>query len=196
MTPTIFAGDRARAARARSRKPSSTSGTTSSGASAAKRSRWSAATTASPAPAASAACDEFVAVAVVALDGEERFAGRNRAGVDRDAGHGRRQRARARGAHRLRHRLDGPERPIAHATLPSSAARDRLVVAERQHLFADDLAGFMALAGDQQHVAAAQAPRSSARSPRGDRRSRSRPAPPRGSRRGSPPAPRCADCRR
>jgi hypothetical protein len=29
------------------------------------------------------------------------------------------------------------------------------VVAERKHLFADDLAGFMALAGDQQHVAAA-----------------------------------------
>ena len=30
------------------------------------------------------------------------------------------------------------------------------MIAERQHLLADDLAGFMALAGDQQHVAAAK----------------------------------------
>ena len=56
------------------------------------------------------------------------------------------------GAHRLRHRLDGPERR-AHATFSSSAAVDLLVIAERQHLAADDLAGLVALAGDQQHVA-------------------------------------------
>ena len=30
------------------------------------------------------------------------------------------------------------------------------MVAERQHLFADDLAGFMALAGDHHHVAMAE----------------------------------------
>ena len=45
---------------------------------------------------------------------------------------------------------------IGHATSPGKRGGDRLVVAERQHLFADDLAGFMALAGDQQHVAAAK----------------------------------------
>src|SRR3979490_960399 len=39
---------------------------------------------------------------------------------------------------------------------PLERGGDRLMVAERQHLFADDLAGFVALAGDQQHVAAAQ----------------------------------------
>src|SRR5262249_48980117 len=66
--------------------------------------------------------NEVVAVAVVALDGEERFAARDRARVDGDARHRRRQRTVARGAHRSNHRLDGPERPIGHATLPASAA--------------------------------------------------------------------------
>ena len=53
--------------------------------------------------------DEIVAVAVVALDGEKRFSGRNRAGVDRDAGNGRRQRAHPCGAHRFGHCVDGPK---------------------------------------------------------------------------------------
>src|SRR5262249_38615550 len=66
--------------------------------------------------------NEVVSVAVVALDGEERFTGCNRARVDRDARHRRRQCTVARGAHRSDHRLDGPERPIGHATLPASAA--------------------------------------------------------------------------
>ena len=39
---------------------------------------------------------------------------------------------------------------------PLECGGDRLVVAERQHLLADDLAGFVALAGDQQHVAGTQ----------------------------------------
>ena len=34
--------------------------------------------------------------------------------------------------------------------------RDRFVIAERQYPVADDLAGFVALAGNQQHVARAQ----------------------------------------
>src|SRR5919108_4495954 len=39
---------------------------------------------------------------------------------------------------------------------PGKRGGDRLVVAEWQHLFADDLAGFMALAGNQQYVAPMQ----------------------------------------
>src|SRR5262245_59858864 len=39
---------------------------------------------------------------------------------------------------------------------PGKRGGDRLVVAEWQHLFADDLAGFMALSGNQQHVAPTQ----------------------------------------
>ena len=62
---------------------------------------------------------------------------------------------------------------------------DRLVVAERQRPIADDLAGFMALAGDQQHIARLAATRPRCGSPRGGRRSRTRRAPPSGSRRGS-----------
>ena len=74
---STLACERARAARARSRKPSSTSGTTSSGASSGNR--------AAPVrrdhgerrrPLASAAAHEFVAVAGVALDREERLAAR------------------------------------------------------------------------------------------------------------------------
>src|SRR5262249_39034111 len=66
--------------------------------------------------------NEVAAVAVVAFDGEDCFAGRTRARVDGNARHRRRQRPVARGAHRSNHRLDGPERPIGHATLPASAA--------------------------------------------------------------------------
>ena len=121
--------------------------------------------------------DEVMAVAGIALDGEERFARRDRAGVDRKPRHARRQRACALRAHRRRHRLDRPQRR-AHAASPfrvpgrersgctasgtvelaschllPQRRRDRLVIAERQRAVADDLAGFMALAGDQQHVA-------------------------------------------
>ena len=64
-------------------------------------------------------------------------------------------------------------------------------------LVADDLAGLVALAGDHQRRRprreAAMAARD--RLARG-RRSRARRAPRPGSRRGSPPDPRCADCRR
>src|SRR5262249_58169429 len=65
--------------------------------------------------------DEVVTVATID-DGAERFARCDRAAVDGDAGNRIRQRARARRAHRRRHRVDGPERPIGHATLPASAA--------------------------------------------------------------------------
>ena len=41
--------------------------------------------------------------------------------------------------------------------LSPAAPRDRLVIGERQRPVADDLAGFVALAGDQQHVARLQA---------------------------------------
>src|SRR5690242_17729184 len=61
-------------------------------------------------------------IAVVAGDREERLAQKNAAAVDRDAADGRGQRAGARGAHRLRHRLDGPERLAGHAVVPLSAA--------------------------------------------------------------------------
>ena len=52
--------------------------------------------------------DEIVAVAVVALDGEKRLAGRDRARVDGNSGDGLRQRAVPFGRHRSRHCLDGP----------------------------------------------------------------------------------------
>ena len=76
------------AARARA-SASSTSSTTSSGASSAKRARLSRATTARPAPALSAAVDEVVAVAVVALEREERVARRQRAACRSRCRHGR-----------------------------------------------------------------------------------------------------------
>ena len=196
VTPMIFAAERARAARARSRKSvehvgndqqrriggeaiALVGGHHREGGAGRERRRH-----------------EFVAVAVVALDREERLAGGNGAGVDRDAGNGLRQRARAGGAHRLRHRLDASRAADRSCHLPLERGRDRFVVAERQHLFADDLAGFMALAGDQQHVAAAQL-RNRALDRRApvtdlDRARVTR----RGSRRGSRRAVRCADCRR
>src|SRR5215472_4828560 len=71
---------------------------------------------------------EIMAVAVVARDGEKRFARRDAAAVDGDSGHAVWQRPEALGAHRLRHRIEGPERlverpTVAHATpFPASAA--------------------------------------------------------------------------
>jgi len=118
---------------------------------------------------------EVVAVAIVAGDGKEGFAALERAAVDRYAGDACRQRPGAFSAHRRGHRLHAPQRchagaPTGNVQLhpaarlaatdcapltifPRQRAGDRLVVAERQHLLADDLAGFMALAGDQQRVA-------------------------------------------
>ncbi len=57
-----------------------------------------------------------------------------------------------------------PSRPPSKAAVSPSRSRlrllqrrrDRLVIAERQHPVADDLAGFMALAGDQQNIARCQ----------------------------------------
>ena len=76
-----------------------------------------------------------------------------RAGVDREARHGGRQRA-------LRASRPSPSpspRPStadrAHATFSRKRRRDRIMIAERQHAVADDLAAFVALAGDHQHVA-------------------------------------------
>ena len=66
--------------------------------------------------------NEIVAIAVVPFDGEERLAGRNRTRVDGKTHDRARQCIRIGRAHRAKHRLDGPERPIDHATLPASAA--------------------------------------------------------------------------
>jgi hypothetical protein len=66
--------------------------------------------------------DEVVAVAVLAADGKERLAPPDGAAVDGEAGDARRQRPRARRAHRGGHRLDGPQGAIAHATFSLSAA--------------------------------------------------------------------------
>ena len=65
--------------------------------------------------------DELMPVARIALDREERLARRDRAGVDRKPGDAGRQRAMLLGAHRLRHRLDRPQRR-AHATFSRNAA--------------------------------------------------------------------------
>ncbi len=53
--------------------------------------------------------DELVAVAAIP-NGEKGFAGRNRAAVDGNSGDRLRQRAVPLGAHRRRHRVDGPQR--------------------------------------------------------------------------------------
>ena len=60
----------------------------------------------------------------IAGNGEKSLAGADVAAVDRKAGHGMRQVAGAFGLHRLRHRLDAPERLVLHATplSPSAAA--------------------------------------------------------------------------
>ena len=99
---------------------------------------------------------EFVAVAGVALDREERLAAPDAAAVDGDAGDRSRQRAAA-----ARRPWPAPSRRRSRAEhcscrFPPQRGSDRLVVAERQRLVADNLAGFVALAGDQQHVALAQ----------------------------------------
>ena len=67
--------------------------------------------------------DEFVAVAVLAEDRKKRLAGREAPAVDRDPADGLRQLAATRSSHRCGHRIDGPQRAIAHATLSSSAAK-------------------------------------------------------------------------
>ena len=149
------ASARARA-RARSRKPSSTSGTTSSGASAGTLPRWSAATTASPAPALSAAATKSWPSRLSPLMAKNASPGAMvRVSIEMPGTDGGRRIARA-------WRASRPPSPSTVQSgdrschLPRKRGRDRLVVAERQHPFADDLAGFMALAGDQQHVAALQ----------------------------------------
>jgi hypothetical protein len=58
---------------------------------------------------------EVMAVAVLAVNGEERFAGRDATAVDRDAEDRRRQRALPFGSHRRHHRVYGPQRGRAHA---------------------------------------------------------------------------------
>ena len=93
VTAMTLALLRARAARARSRKASSTSSTTSSGASAAKRARLRARDHGEAGARLERGVDEIVAVAVVALDGEEGLAAADAAAVDRKPRHVRRQRA-------------------------------------------------------------------------------------------------------
>ena len=65
--------------------------------------------------------DELVAVTAVALDGEERFAGNDGAGVDGNPGNRLRQRAVAFGGHRARHRIDGPQWRHAAGSLSAMA---------------------------------------------------------------------------
>ena len=69
-----------------------------------------------------------------------------------------------------------PQRPRAHATFSRSAASTSLWSLNVQCPVADDLAGFVTLAGDQQHVAGLRAPPRRRGSPRGDRRFRARSA--------------------
>ena len=172
VTAMTLACERARAARARSRRASSTSCTASSGASSANRAPLVARDHGEPGAGLQRAVDEVMAVAIVALDGEERFAFADRAAVDGQAGHVRRQRAGALGAHRRCHGVNGPQR--AHATLPCKRRRDRFVIGKRQHAVADDLPGLVALAGDQQHVAAFKVGDRRRGSPRRGRRFRRR----------------------
>ena len=58
----------------------------------------------------------------VTLDREIGFSRGNGAAVDGDAGDGRGQRPSTFGAHRCGHRVQGPQRLRAHATLAANAA--------------------------------------------------------------------------
>ena len=97
-------------------------GTTSSGASLGNASRLSAATTARPAPLASAAATNSWpsrASPLIAKNASPRPMVRLSMEMpETDAGSA----PRALGAHRLRHRIEGPERSTAHAGFPCSAA--------------------------------------------------------------------------
>ena len=66
--------------------------------------------------------DEFMSVALIAPNGEERIAGGNRAAVDRNAGDRLRRRALALGADRRSHRVNRPQRARRHAASSLSAA--------------------------------------------------------------------------
>ena len=110
--------------------------------------------TARAALAASAVANEFVAVAAVG-ERKERFTLADRARIDREAGDGCRQRALPLGAHRRRHVVDGPQRAARSCGKLLQCRGDRFVIAERYCPVADDLAGFMALAGDQKNIAGA-----------------------------------------
>ena len=124
VTATICACSGRGAARPRSLKPSSASATTISGASAATPPRLLRETRAAPRPR-SAPADEIVPVVDVALDGDESVARLDRAGVDRDAGDGRRQRAQPLGA---------PPAATTSATV-QSALTAACVLQRRHHLF-------------------------------------------------------------
>ena len=65
--------------------------------------------------------DEFMPVALIAFNGEERIAGGNCAAVDRNAGD-RLRRALALGADRGSHRVNRPQRARRHAASSLSAA--------------------------------------------------------------------------
>ncbi len=151
-----LAAHRARAARARSRRACSTSRTTSSGASFGNPSRLVGRNHGETGAGLERRRDEVMAVAALARDGEERLARLERAAVDGDAGDsacGSAPCAVARIAAAIASAVHSAR---SHATLPPSAAATAVVVGERQYPVADDLAGFVALAGDQQHVAGLQ----------------------------------------
>ena len=187
---------RARAARARSRKASSTSSTISSGASAANCARLSRATTARPAPALSAASTKSWPSRLSPWMAKKASPLAERAAVDGQAAARRRQRAGFFRAHGGGHGVDGPQRASCRPLSCKRRAPTASWSENGKMLVADDLAGLMALAGDQQHVAGLQRGDAGADRLARGRRSRSRRARRREWRRGSRPAARCADCRR
>src|SRR5262249_38780888 len=153
--------------------PSSTSGTIRSDASAAKAARLSAATTASPAPAVSAAGTKSWPSRLSPLMAKKASPGlrlRLSMGMPGTDAGGEAQRPALmacaiastvqsgsvviRAPPAAQHCFRRRRVRAASRRPPELRDRggDRLVVAEGQRLFADDLAGFMALAGDQQHV--------------------------------------------
>ena len=100
--------------------------------------------------------DEFMPVAAIAVMAKNASPRRDGAAVDRNPGYGLRQRAMPFGTHRRRHL---PRRSTAGGRSCGKLLErrgDRLMIAERHNSVADDLAGFMALAGDQQDVAGTQ----------------------------------------
>ena len=199
VTAMIFARRaRARGARRARAAPSSTSGTTSSGASVGERGALARGHDRQRRRRpCSAAVDEIVAVARVALDGEERVARLERAACRSKRRHaaGSAPRALARPSRRPSRRRSRAASLMRPA--PRSAAATASWSENGKHPVADDLAGFMALAGDEQHVARLQARRPPSRiASRAVADLDARPARRPGSRRGSRPGPRCADCRR
>ena len=147
--------------------------------------RLSAATTASAGAGRERGGDELVAVAVVAGDREERLARRDAAAVDRDAGDGGRQRPGRLGTAWPAPSPRRSRRALMPIPSPASAAATASWSLNGSTCLPTIWPVSWPLPAISRTSPRAQLARSRCGSPRRGRRSRPRPAPPAGSRRGS-----------